>query len=188
MLSPMKKLLAIIAMGLFLTTPSQANDVSEFQIEGISIGDSLLDYYSKDEILLKKQKPVKEQKSFDYISFLFKPPRESEYQFISFVTKKNDNNYIIAGIRGIIDYKNNIEDCFKKQIEISKEISKLFFKAPLEKRESTTILGKNKYEGILLENGQITINCIDYFKDYKDHLSVSVSDLNYPLWLTNNKF
>jgi len=40
----MKKLLAILVLGLFLTTPSQADDIRDFQIEGISIGDSLLDY------------------------------------------------------------------------------------------------------------------------------------------------
>ena len=185
----MKRLsLYLFLILLTLPTPSKADDISDFQIEGMSIGDSLLDYYNETEIKKAKQKPVKEQKSFDYITFEFKPPRESEYQFISIQIKKNDNNYIINGIRGIIPYKNNIEDCYKKQIEISKEVSELFFGKPMEKRETTSKIGINKYQGILLENGQITINCVDYFKDYVDHLSISIKDLIYTKWLHNDKY
>ena len=50
----MKKLLAIAVLGLFLITPSRTDDIRDFQIEGMSIGDSLLDYFSKEEILKKK--------------------------------------------------------------------------------------------------------------------------------------
>ena len=45
----MKKLLVIAALGLILITPSQAN-IEDFQIEGMSIGESLLDYFSKEQI------------------------------------------------------------------------------------------------------------------------------------------
>ena len=46
----MNKFIAIIFLSISLTTPSQANDLSDFEIEGMSIGDSLLDFMSKDEI------------------------------------------------------------------------------------------------------------------------------------------
>ena len=46
----MKKLLGILVLGLFLITPSQADDITDFQIEGMSVGDSLLDYFSEEEI------------------------------------------------------------------------------------------------------------------------------------------
>ncbi len=47
----MKKILGILILALFtLPTPSQADDIRDFQIEGMSIGDSLLDYFSKNEI------------------------------------------------------------------------------------------------------------------------------------------
>ena len=42
----MKKLLAIIILSLCFITPSQADDIRDFQIEGMSVGDSLLDYFS----------------------------------------------------------------------------------------------------------------------------------------------
>ena len=43
----MKKLLAIIVLSLCFITSSQADDIRDFQIDGISIGDSLLDYYNE---------------------------------------------------------------------------------------------------------------------------------------------
>ena len=40
---------------LCFATTSQADDIRDFQIEGISVGDSLLDYFPKK---LKKQKDM----------------------------------------------------------------------------------------------------------------------------------
>ena len=47
----MKKLSTYLFLLLFsLSAPSFADDISDFQIEGISIGKSLLDYMSEEEI------------------------------------------------------------------------------------------------------------------------------------------
>ena len=46
----MKKFLAILILIFTLQTPSQADDIRDFEIEGMSIGDSLLDYLSEEEI------------------------------------------------------------------------------------------------------------------------------------------
>ena len=49
----MKKLLAIIVLSLFLTTTSWSDDVQDYQLEGMSIGDSFLNYISA-ELLIKE--------------------------------------------------------------------------------------------------------------------------------------
>ena len=51
----MKKLLAIVVLSLCFITPSQADDIRDFQIEGMSIGDSLLDYFSEKDIKSAKK-------------------------------------------------------------------------------------------------------------------------------------
>ena len=61
----MKKLLAILILGLFLITPSQADDIRDFQIEGMSIWDSLLDHFSEDAIKSKKLTGSKSKKKRD---------------------------------------------------------------------------------------------------------------------------
>jgi hypothetical protein len=54
-MKPTSKLMKRLSLYLFLIlftlpTPSQANDIRDFQIEGMSIGDSLLDYFTEKEI------------------------------------------------------------------------------------------------------------------------------------------
>ena len=47
----MKKLLTLLFSLFFLYSPSvYADDISDFQIEGMSIGDSLLDYMTDEKI------------------------------------------------------------------------------------------------------------------------------------------
>ena len=46
----MKKILAILTQISIFQVPSLAVDIRDFKIEGISIGDSALDYFSKDQI------------------------------------------------------------------------------------------------------------------------------------------
>ena len=47
----MKKLLVLLFSILLLSSPSVfADDISDFKIEGIGVGDSLLDYMTEDEI------------------------------------------------------------------------------------------------------------------------------------------
>ena len=41
----MKKLLGIVVLGFFLSGNGYADDISDFQIEGMSLGDSALKYY-----------------------------------------------------------------------------------------------------------------------------------------------
>ena len=47
----MKKLLAIIVLSLYFITPILADDIKEFQIEGMSLGDSVLDFIYKKNFL-----------------------------------------------------------------------------------------------------------------------------------------
>jgi len=52
----MKKLLGILVLGLLLSTSAYTDDIKDFQIERISIGDSALDYFSEKEIKKNKRK------------------------------------------------------------------------------------------------------------------------------------
>ena len=47
----MKKLSTYLFLILFsFSAPSFADDIRDFQIEGMSVGDSLLDYFNEEEI------------------------------------------------------------------------------------------------------------------------------------------
>ena len=49
-----KKAIGIIVLGLlFISAPSYADDIRDFQIEGMSIADSALDYFRISKILIE---------------------------------------------------------------------------------------------------------------------------------------
>ena len=50
----MKKLLGIVILGLLLSLSVKADDIRDFEIEGMSINDTLLQYFNK-EIILKSE-------------------------------------------------------------------------------------------------------------------------------------
>ena len=92
----MKKLLVLLLSLFFLSSPSVfADDISDFEIEGISIGDSLLDYMSEDEIL----EQIEATK--DHYYYLKEPNKYAEvylwkdfptYSFISVFIENNSSN------------------------------------------------------------------------------------------------
>ena len=117
----MKKLLGIVVLGLLLITPSWADDIRDIQIEGMSVGDSLLDYLTKKKI--KKLEKSYYSKSKKYIRFndVKKSKELSDYDRVDVYVKENDKKYIIKSINGILLYKDNIQECYPKKKEIVKE-------------------------------------------------------------------
>ena len=132
----MKKLLAIAVLGLFLITPSQADDIRDFQIEGMSIGDSLLDYFSKEEIL-KKKKDWFNNNEFSVTTDLELPSFKT-YTNVQIGFKTEDKKFTIMGIEGYIYFNKDkgIEACYKKQNKIIKELSDLFPNAKKSKKRT----------------------------------------------------
>ena len=130
----MKKLLAILILILTLQTPSQADDISDFHIEGISVGDSLLDYLSKEKIEIEKKSEYvfiyKDNKFMD-IGIGPDPQQWSLvkefdlYDDATITIKPNDKSYEIYSITGRI-FCNNIKVCKSKQKEITSELKILF--------------------------------------------------------------
>ena len=51
----MKRLLLILILTVSFQSWAKADDIRDFQIEGMSVGDSLLDYFTEKEIKKKKK-------------------------------------------------------------------------------------------------------------------------------------
>ena len=112
----MKKISLIIVLSLCFTVLSQADDIKDFQIEGISIGDSLLNYYDKKEFKNAKKTYYPKSDKY-YLLDGIKIKNQKEYEVLSFHLKKNDNQYIIHSLSGGIFYKKNFNDCLLKKKE-----------------------------------------------------------------------
>ena len=190
----MKKVLAIMVLGLFLITPSQGDDIRDFEIEGMTIGDSLLDYVSEEEITKKKYYYPKSKK-FAY--FEKKISSFKAYESFRVHFKNDDKKYIIKSLEGVISYKNNIEDCYKKMDEIVEELSSIFKDA--YKNETKTRIhpadksGKSKFTDaqFILQSGDgVRVVCYDWGAKTKvlDTLNVDMSTKEIIYFLDNEAF
>jgi len=189
----MKKFLEILILGLFLVTPSQADDIRDFQIEGMSIGDSLLDYYSKEEINDDMQFGFK-SKEFAYLNLKQKMLDTFDEGLILF--KPEDKKFIIHSISGRIFFDKNIKDCKKKQKEIVNEFSELFKNISQKDDQGTFSYsaddsGKSKVTAInfqLNDGGASHVGCYEFSKEFLEEnnynpiqvfLSLSLASAEY---------
>ena len=191
----MKKLSTYLFLILFgFSAPSFADDIRDFQIEGMSIGDSLLDYFSEDEIknnIIKDYYKYKSNKKFITVEFNELPSAKT-YDLVQ-LDLKNDKKYEIYGLSGHIWYKENIDDCYKKQNEIDKELSKIFKGAKREhvskKKHSVDESGKSNLTYIMywFKSGDYaSIDCTDWsskMKPREDNLGVSFVTKEFNDWI-----
>ena len=101
---------------------SKADDIRDFQIDGMSIGDSALDYFSEKEISLNKNKYTMKNNKFFKITMY---PEKSIYNSIGLALKSKDKKYILHGINGGLHIDNN-KECIKKRDNIINELSEMF--------------------------------------------------------------
>ena len=125
----MKKLSAYLFLILFsFQTSSWTDDIRDFQIEGMSIGDSLLDYFSKEEINnnIDNKELVTYPSNDKYYGMVFENKNFFQtYESIKIHLRKNDKNFTIVSLTGMIGYPNNFEDCLKTKKKLLKKLKKL---------------------------------------------------------------
>ena len=104
----MKRLLLILILTLSFQALTKADDISDFEIEEMSIRDSLLDYYSEDYLDSFTKNYYPKNKKFYYISGI--EDDLENYEYLQFHLKNNDKKYIIYSVEGMIEYEENIKD------------------------------------------------------------------------------
>jgi len=116
----MRNFLLILILTLSFQSLTKADDISDFEIEGMSIGDSLLDYMTKQEIKKNIRNYVPATSKY-YITSFNKP---KNYDSLDIYVKRNDKRYIIKSVIGFVflDFKK----CKIKIDKVSKEIDQLF--------------------------------------------------------------
>ena len=159
----MKNLLPILILILTLQTSTLADDIRDFQIEGMSIGDSALDFFTKDE--LNNSFEIYNYKKNKFRYYFLSYSKAKDYEYLQITTKPKDKNFIIFGVQGHIFYENNIKDCYKKMNSVKEDIDEVLGrkaekdlgKHPVDKT------GKSKFTRFTyyLSNGNAEIICYD---------------------------
>ena len=178
-------------------TSSWADDISDFEIEGMSIGDSLLDYFSKKEIKDNTNTNYYTNNKYTSVSFNRLPAFEI-YESVEFNYKTDDKKYIIAAIDGGLFCEKNIEKCNKKQKEIDLELSKMFKKAEREVdkgKHSADESGKSTFLHInfwLITGDVVVIELVDWSekitneKGWTDNVSLILYTSDFAQWIIDD--
>ena len=99
---------------------TKADNINEFEIEGMSIGDSLLDFLSEDEINNSRRNYYSNRK---YYAVGISKNVEI-YETVDVYLKSGDKSYEIKTIAGYIFM--NKKKCLSKRKQVTKELRDLF--------------------------------------------------------------
>ena len=145
-------------------------------VEGIAVGDSLLTYFSKEDILKNTRYTTISGEAIDpnekYLDAQFSNYQFETYQGLQAYYERGDDKFIIHGIGGGIFYGYDAEKCNNKFNEV-KLILKEQFTTPnisedKNKKETKEGYGDTTYNALFLdfENGEsIEIVCTDFDND-----------------------
>lgn len=195
----MKWLLLILFLTLSFQSWTKADDIIDFEIEGMSIGDSLFDYFSESEI---KEFAVTKYENSDKFYILTTVTSKFElYDSLQFSVKKNDKKYEIYGMAGIIWFEKNVNECLIKKKEIEKDLNIIFknskieaykeMKLPYDPTGKSQQLSQTQY---IIENGLISIECTDFSesmtieKGYTDNLKIATFSKEYEFFVRNEAY
>ncbi len=190
----MKTFLIVLILIFSFQSWTKADDIRDFEIEGISVGDSILKHYDKELISKRKETWPKSNK---YTRFWDNNFNSEIYESLQLIYLTNDKDYIIRGISFGIFYENkNISECYNKQNEIKEELKPLFANTKIVigeiTKHRTDVTGKSIFKNIYFRftNGDtVAIGCYDWSKTIEDergwvdHLRIAVYDNDHKIFL-----
>ena len=166
---------------------TKAEDIRDFQIEGMSIGDSLLDFYKIDKINSAPKAYYPKSKKHYLTEF---SDNLKTYDIVAVHIKENDKQFKITSIKGVILYNKKIKKYKKKMKEVELDISKSLNieKKLYEEKEYPDKRGKAYITEFEINKDSLRIWCVDFYKKAeksgtKDNLSVSIEPFEFSKWL-----
>ena len=189
----MKAFIAVLVLIFGFQSWTKADDIRDFEIEGMSIGDSALEFFDKKEIEERKKVGfVYTDKTFFSATFYNKNFFE-KYHNVQLHIKANDSKYIIYSVAGKINYKDNYDECVNEMEKILPELKALFSEAKFID-DGTEIWTNDKgykvktksYYLLLSDGGGIALECYDQPKEMNiiDGLSIAIDSNEIVEFLT----
>ena len=177
----MRVFLTVLVLILSFQSWTKADSIKDFEIEGMSVGDSLLDFFSEEYIEKKEKYYYPKSKKFFRIN-TGKIDNLETYEAIQFQLLSNDKKYIIYSVSGMILYENNIEDCYDLKNTLVQKIKSLFPNSVdnnYKKKHELDKTGKSvveRHDFMLESGGLVLVKCSDWSEEMHsaDKLTVGI--------------
>ncbi len=187
----MKKVLGIVFLGFLLSTSAHSDNIKDFKIENISIGDSALDYFKETELV---------NGELDWFNYSYKEFATSLvsgkgiYDWFKISYRSDDDNFKIEGLVGIVVKKKyddikcneeldtaalNISGLFKNIKRSKKKLYKVKYN-PRKVFQEASQSGKSVATSILFNfknKGEIILSCYDMDK-ITNQIDSPIKDIN----------
>ena len=188
----MRYFLSILVYVIGLYSLAKADDIKDFEIDGMSIGDSLIEYKSRNEI----EKAIQNKMMYPDSNFaviVFSPTLPQPYDYIQIVYDINNKKYIIDALTGLVNYPNRYDECKKNKNNISDEFKLMFLNAEIYENESPHYYFPDSIVDQIdfypKSGGFIRVSCTDWseklFKEneWVDNLKVSIGSVKFSNFL-----
>ena len=176
----MKKIFFLILSVLSFQTLSLADNIRYFQIEGMKIGDSALEYFSESQ--LEDSEQGWHNYSYNEYSTSYMPGK-GIYSWFLVSYKNDDDNFIIEGLVGGLEKSNyDNKECNNKLDVVALNISELFKNTAQEEKkfydltadaaQTYPFTGKSTVASVsfnFLDGAKIILACYNIDKDAKEN-------------------
>ena len=175
-----------------ISFPVFADDITKLDIDGLKIGDSLLNFYTKSELI--KGDVLEFPGSNKFYNLSLNSSKDSQFETYTFALKKNDNNYKIYTIGGTIYFENKINKCLSykdRTLQSMKPVLSNYEIYEYEYEYSELADGKSiaYITDFELSNGFIRIYCVGSSKKTKkefglrDSFNIDFSSQEHMDWI-----
>jgi len=182
---------------IFLLGCKEKEYVKDFKVERIAVGDSLLAYFSEEDIL-KNQRTKDILGNPDdgtslYVDSIFENYKFETYQKLQIYYLRDDKKYMIASVGGAIFYKLDFKACNDKFFEVKKILNEQYTTPTvteyINEKDLQEGYGDSKYSEMTLdfENGEsISIICNDFDNELlkvQDYFQLSIDSKELNEWI-----
>ena len=193
----MKIFLSIFLFIFSLQSSLRADNISDFEIEGMAIGKSLLDFFNEKKIKDNNANYQYHNDKF-YVSIFYDEKFYETYESIEIHLRKDDNKYKIYAVDGLIFYE-DINECYPKQFEIAQQLDGMFENTKMIdagiRKLSGDKTGKSKLKTFYWEFNSgdfVAVECYDWSDEifeknsWYDNLRISIISKELNNWLKQN--
>lgn len=194
----MRILLSVIVLIFGIQSFSKAEDIRDFELEGISLYESALNHFSENEL---RKDTVDNYTSNKYTTSNIYDGLDM-YDYIQISYKTNDRKYIIQDISAAKNIK--YKECLSQLDQVESDISSLY-----ENSSKISNDGKLTYDHPVDKSGQSKVTDIAWYfntgdvivaqcynwqsefgkkNNFKDSLTIAISNKDIDRWLSNEAY